>query len=177
MSHKNFYYIWTLLLTLLLTVSCTTKPGQIETPTGPVSGELNGPFQVLGVISRVTYTNQPNAGISYHETVHVQVPPGTVMIVPAVKGYISGFGAITDADADHDGELDSFTWTNHPDHHLGVMNFGVRVLDINAVDTSATPPTQNADVEVTMILSDTNRDDAWFGAVGYNLICLGRPKT
>lgn len=159
-------------LTMISMLSaCASAPRDFETPTGPRPGNQSGPWIVLGVVSLNTSTlNRSSAHGIFEETVTVNVPPGTELIVPAMRGWVVGFGS-TDPE-----DLSTVTegrW-NSDDHHLGMAFINVAVADINAADTSTSPPTQTATVKVTAVLSDHNADDRWFGSVNYTLICLGR---
>jgi hypothetical protein len=162
------------LLTALLALAfsgCTTVPQDIETPSGPVRGDLFEPMQVLGVARRLTRTgNRPNAATQFNETIDINIPVGTETIVPALEGWMVGFGH---AEPENIGEVDSFTW-HTDDHNFGLAGVSIKVIDINAPNTRVTPPTQTAQIKVFIHLSDKAPDDRWFGVVRYSLMYLGR---
>ncbi|HEX9945487.1 MAG TPA: hypothetical protein VGG03_26030 [Thermoanaerobaculia bacterium] len=151
--------------------ACASAPRDFETPTGPRPGNQPGPWIVLGVISLNTSTlNRSDARQNFQETLTVNVPPGTELIVPAMRGWVAGFGSTNPEDLS---TVTEARW-NPDDHHLGLAFINVAVEDINAVDTSTSPPTQTAAIRITARLSDNNADDRWFGSVNYTLICFGR---
>lgn len=162
-----------LLVALTLIPACATHPRKVETPEGPGPGDQTGPFVILGVLSRSTSTlRRADAKETFEDTVTVNVPPGTELIVPAVRTWVAGFGSSDPEDLSTP-DTATFTW-NAQDHHFGVGLFNVWVKDINAVDTSTTPPTQTATIGVSLTLSDKGANKEWFGGLNYNLICLGR---
>ena len=157
----------------LLVSGCATAPREFETPQGPRSGDQLSAFEILGVLSRNTSTlHRPNGQQFFQETVTVNVPPGTDIIVPAMRGYAIGYGRTAPDDLSAL-NTSTFTWFRE-DHNLGLAALNVFVEDINAVDTSTTPPSQTAKITIMALLSDDNGDDGWFGTVNYNLLCLGR---
>jgi hypothetical protein len=160
------------LLLLTAGLGCSTAPRDFETPAGRRPGDQLGPWIILGVLSRETSTlNRSNARPPFEERVTVNVPPGTELIIPAIQGWITGFGRIEPAD------LSTFEGTANwhtDDHHLGLSQMIVTVEDINSADTTTTPPTQTARIRIGAVLSDNNGDDPWFGTLRYTLICLGR---
>jgi hypothetical protein len=154
-------------------LGCATAGRDFETPVGPRPGDqLDGPFVVLGLISRNTGTLSRADGRSlFEESVTVNVPPGTELIVPTMRGFLLGFGR-TDPEDLSAGTGDA-AWHSE-DHHLGFAYVNVYVDRIHAVDTSSTPPTQTAVIHVQARLTDDNGDDKWFGDVNYTLICLAK---
>jgi hypothetical protein len=163
-------------LVLALGVSaCATSPRQIETPTGPVLGTVTGPFVVLGVADKATGTlNRPNGANDFIETVHVDAPLGTTVIVPVLRGWELGYGSTSPANLTQQPLPEStFTWSS-ADHHFGIGNVNVAVIDIDAAAPGAT--TQSATVQVAARLNDDNGDDPWWGVIRYELIFLG-PAT
>ena len=151
--------------------SCATAPRDFETPQGPRSGDQLVAFDILGVISRITSTRHRSSAFpAFEENATINVPPGTDIIVPAIRGWMIGYGA---TDPDDLTMVDQSRW--HPeDHNFGLMIVNVAITRVNAVDNTTSPPSQTATVKVTATLSDDNSDDGWFAAVNYNLICLGR---
>lgn len=161
---------WLLLGIIALMVGCSTGSRDIETPEGARGGDQTGPFIVLGVLSRGTSTlHQSNAHNAFSETIKVNVPVGTALIVPAVRGWTMGYGSTTPEDLS--GTPGPVTW-HREDHNLGASYFNVFVQDIDAPDPATN--TQTATIVVEMLLSDDNSDDDWFGYVNYTLLCLGR---
>jgi hypothetical protein len=106
--------------------------------------------------------------------VTINVPPETILIVPAVRGWLTGYGKTDPEDLSSlPGPL---TW-HREDHNLGMTLFNISVKDINAVDNSSSPPTQTAVINIQLYLSDDNSDDTWFGDVNYTLLCLGKKQV
>lgn len=162
------------MLVAVVVASCATGPREIVTPEGARSADQTGPFVILGVVSRNTSTlRQSNANPPFEETVTVNVPPGTQMIIPAVRGWATGYGSTTPEDLSMPPDPDTFLRWRHTDEHFGLTWFNVYVDRINAVDSSTTPATQTAVIKVTAILGDENLDNEWWAWVNYNLICLG----
>jgi hypothetical protein len=154
-----------------LSYACATAPSNFQTPAGPIPGDQTGPFEILGLISRNTSTqHRPDARTDFDETVTVNVPPGTEIIVPAMRGWWLGYGSTTPEDIS---TTIPFTWRTE-DHHFGVAYFDIIVTRIDAVDNSTTPPTQTATIHILGRLTDNNLDDSWWGLVDYTLLCLGR---
>jgi len=157
----------------LIVAGCATAGRVLETPAAPRPADHVGPFEILGVISRSTCTlNRANAHTVFDETVNVNVPPGTELIVPAMRGWVAGFGKIDPNDC----TSNSVEW-GYVDHHFGFALLNVGVERINTTDTSTTPPTQTAMIRVQAHLTDDNGDDRWFGYINYTLICLGRRQV
>ena len=147
----------------------TTVTDTIETPVGPSEGQIFAPLQVLGVVARQTSTkNQSDSWRSHFETITIDVPVGTQVIVPCVTKWWLTYGKLTP-----DVEPDEVTGFQVDDHHWGSGYVNIRVADINAPDFSSSPPTQSATLELNLWLTDHNHDDQWFGEVAYTLICLG----
>ena len=160
-------------LSLFASLSCATTPPDFETPRGPRSGDQPGPWVILGVLNRNTSSlKRANATEPFQEGVRVDVPVGTELIIPTIRGFGAGYGRTDPEDLSGGG---SFTW-HAADHHLGVLYLNVQVVDINAPDNSTTPPSQSASLTVTALLADDNLDDQWFGTINYTLLCLGRPQ-
>lgn len=153
--------------------ACVTSPREVETPTGPVLGTVTGPFVILGVADKATGTmNRPDGRTTFIETVRVDAPVGTEVIVPVLRGWELGYGSTTPADITQQPLPEStFTW-NAADHHLGMGNVNIAVTDINAAAPGAT--TQSATIQIAARLNDDNGDDPWWGVVRYELIFLGR---
>ena len=163
-------------LIALLTVAACASDRDIQTPVGPVSGQVAGQFIVLGVAFKATSTgNRPNAGTVFRETVDLDVPAGTEVIVPALTGWDIGFGSTDPEDLSPQAAPESvFNW-RATDHHYGWSRVGVVVRDIDALAPGAT--TQRARIEVQATLTDNNLDDPWWGVIRYQLIFLGRHPT
>lgn len=159
-----------LLVAMAFLSGCATGPRPLETPSGPSTADATGPFTVIGVISRATSTlNRPNANPYFAEDVLVQVPTGTELIVPAVRGWRLGFGSLEPADLSVNPAPET-SW-NADDHYFGSALVNVYVKDVNAPDASGS---QSATVTVQIALHDINGDDPWWGLVNYSLICLKR---
>jgi hypothetical protein len=161
------------LASMLLLAACTTSPRDIETPTGPVPGMITGRFVILGVADRATAApNQPNGAAHFVETVDIDVPVGTEVILPALRGFDIGYGSTDPADLSPMPLPEStFSW-RHEDHHFGVARVNVAVVDIDAAAPGASP--QHARIQVGLRPNDDNGDDKWWGVVRYQLIFLGR---
>ena len=153
-------------------VGCNTIVGNVNTPSGgtPI---LNGPLQILRVVRRATTTgNQPNGTTAVQQRVSLTCPRGTLTVIPVLENQGFGFGSITP---------DDLSWLRSPggtrtwsptDHHLGWLESGVTLLDINA-------PRADGEQEVTLnafaILRDVNGDDPWWWYATYHVMCLGQP--
>jgi hypothetical protein len=158
---------------LIFIAGCSTSGRDIQTPTGAVSGQVNGPFVVLGVASRATSTlSRPN-GETFLQTVRLlDVPAGTEVIVPTVTGWDLGYGSTAPADLSGQTTPESTFHWNATDHHLGFARIDVSVVDIDALAPGAT--TQTATLRIGAQLADGNGDDPWWGVIRYQLIYLGR---
>lgn len=173
MFNKIIYYFSTLTVLMFFLQSCATGPRDYESPIGPISSDQLTPFHILGVISRNTSTlNRSSAHHAFEETITVNIPPGTSLIIPAIRGWVTGYGKTDPEDLSALTSGETATW-HTADHHLGFQQLNIFVADINAVDFSTSPPTQTATITIQSLLSDDNGDDSWFGDVNYNLICLG----
>jgi hypothetical protein len=147
----------------------------IETPTGTVVGQIFEPFQILGIASYFTQSLNQSDGKAFHqETVSIEVPVGTVAIVNAQNLWFIGYGSLSPEPLDPLAP-NHLQWA-HTDHHLGLGAVLVGVVDISSPDFTQTPPKQVAELEITLVLHDKNRDDPWFGVVGYTLMFLGSEK-
>lgn len=155
-------------VTTSLSAACTTLPRTIETPSGPVTtGDVVGPFEVLGVSNRLTTTNnRPTSPNLYEEFVDFDVPYGTEVIVPCVRAWWLGFGKLNPDDWNDP----SATWTSN-DHHWGLCDVNVYVDRIYAPDPATL--TQKARIGVRLWLRDINGDDQTNCRVHYSLIYLG----
>jgi hypothetical protein len=159
---------------VLITAGCaTTAPSTIETIEGPATnGVIARPLEIVGVLNLSTTSgNVPNASQSQFVSATVEVPVGTVVIVPAVKGWMLGYGEAQPNPTDPN---NSINWQTE-DHNWGLGNVEVSVVKINPPNTLTNPPTQTAELSIRFYLSDDNQDDSWFGAVSYHLLCLGVP--
>jgi len=158
---------------LALLAGCSTSPREIQTPTGAIRGQVNGPFVVLGVASRATSSlNRPNGMTAFIQTVRIDVPAGTEVVVPALIGWDLGYGSTLPADLSGQVTPEStFTWTP-TDRSLGMARVDISVTDIDALAPGAT--TQSATLRIGMQLADSHGDDPWWGVVRYQLIFLGR---
>jgi hypothetical protein len=159
---------------MIAAAACATGPRPIMTPQGERAADQNGPFVILGVISRATSTlHRSNADTPFEETVTLNVPVGTQLIIPALRGYGIGYGSTTPEDLSPDpGPAGTAVW-HSTDHHLGVASVNIWVDRVNAVDNSSTPATQTAVIKVRAWLTDDNHDDAWWALATYTLLCLG----
>jgi hypothetical protein len=164
-----------LLLLIILCYACNTGPRQVETPQGPRSADQSGPFIILGIVSRNTSTlSQADAKKGFEETVTVNIPPGTEIIIPTVRGWFTGYGKTTPEDLSQQPDPNgSLIWQPN-DEHFGLAWFNVFVDHINAIDTSTTPATQTAVIKIVCILGDENLDNRWWASVNYNLFCLAK---
>jgi len=172
--HQSLKQLILLLFVITGLFACDSADRPIETPTGPQMPVFRD-MHVIGIIRRTTITgNQKFNAIPSGEPIRfssedyeIEVPVGTQLIVPAIKGWVTAYGKTT-PDNIEDILADGFTWTIE-DHHLAMQSVDVNVTDINAPDGDR----QTANIKVTMLLRDVNSDDPWFGIVGYHLICFG----
>ena len=150
-----------------------TTPESIATIEGPaINGVIARPLEIIGVINLSTASgNVPDASGSHFVRASVEVPPGTALIVPAVRGWGLGYGTVQPSSANPDAEI---SW-KPADHHWGLGNVEVSVVKIHPPNMTTQPTTQIAEISVRFFLSDDNQDDEWFGAVDYTLLCLGVP--
>ena len=162
------------LLLVCLLPSCATGPRDLETPQGPRPADQVGPFVILGVVSRNTSTlHRSDARTTFSENHTVNVPPGTQLIIPAMRGWAIGYGSTTPDDLSQQPDINSTVTWHSADHHLGMAYLNIYVDRINAVDNTTTPATQTAVITVSGLLTDDNFDDGWWGTVNYTLLCLG----
>ena len=156
---------------LLATTSCATMDRPIESPTGPIQGVKTGPYVVLGVGNKTTSLHAGSAKSLLQETVDIQAPVGTEVIVPAITEWSLGYGTTDPQDLSGVPTGQPVTWHSE-DHNFGYGHAKVEVIDIDAAAPGAT--FQSAKVQVIIMLSDENSDDTMFGVVGYQLIFLGK---
>src|SRR4051794_20163329 len=99
-TKRSYRAAWCVgLLVASFNFACATSPRDLETPAGPRTGDQLVPFEILGVLSRGTSTlHRSNARDAYEETFTVSIPPGTEIIVPAIRGWSMGFGRTTPED-------------------------------------------------------------------------------
>ena len=162
-----------LILGAVLLSGCETRPREFETPIGPVEGDLFEQLQILGVSYKITATLNQRRGRTVVETIDIEVPVGTQVIIPVLRSWRLAYGEI-DPDTFEAHTFEPGEW-NYKDHNYGFGQVNISVLDINAPDFSVTPARQTATIFVSLLLADYNADDRWFGAVAYSLIYLGRP--
>lgn len=149
-----------------------TSERQIETPAGPRIGSIFGKLEILGIASYATDTlNQAHGKTDYEEHVTIDVPVGTIAIVPSPNLWWLGHGRMRDQ---VDTLNDQTIWWDSADRPWGFGRVHVSVVDINAPDTEQDPPKQTAQLRIVMRLVDYNGDDPWFGLVGYTLMFLGQ---
>jgi len=152
-----------------------TQERLIETPTGTKLGKIFDNLEVLGMGSFVTQSgNQSSAHQLFQENVHIEVPVGTIVVIPAPNLWLLGYGSLQPEVLDPLDDNQNQLW-HSADHHWGAGVFQVSVVGLNAPDFSQNPPKQTAHLHVNMLLSDHNGDDSWFGVAGYNLLYLGKP--
>ena len=153
-----------------------TSERMIETPVGTKVGKIWEKLEILGISSFLTQTqNQPNdQGLRWLEFVDIDVPVGTLAVVPAMNFWFLGHGRLDPDLIDPLAENQHVTW-NSADRPWGLGWVHVSVVDVNAPDQSMNPPHQTAQLQIEMHLCDYNMDDGWFGVVGYTLVCLGVP--
>lgn len=169
--------LWRLAQAALLCVGlfgCATslQPTALPTLGGTIaSGVLERKLEVIGLVSlemstgNVAQTRRDGARLL---TANVNVPVGTVVITPAVNGWILGYGKQTARSAN------TFDW-DAEDNNWGIGLGWVNVTKINPVNTLTTPPTQTATVSVSMLLGEDTLNDPWFGRLAFTLICFGLP--
>lgn len=173
---KTFTFVpfFLFLSVVSLFLGCATAPKDLETPSGPVPGDQFGPMEIVGIISKSTTTlNQPNSNRIFEEEISIDVPVGTEIIIPAIRGWRLAYGEVDPNTIEsHIGtSAQAPRWTID-DHHFGFGLVNVFVKDVNAPDMRANPPKQTATIQVQLILGDDNLDDRWSGMVNYNLICI-----
>lgn len=153
---------------------CASTEKPWESPFGPLGGQQFAPMEVIGIASRATATlNRPNAQGTFIEDVTIDVPVGTEFILPAIRGWELAYGELDPDTVDAHVGLSPATW-KASDRPFGGGGANILVKDINAPDTSVTPPKQSAVIAVSLHISDYNRDDRWFGVVNYSLLFLKR---
>lgn len=162
-----------LLTTLVFLAGCGTQNRDLQTPIGNKPGDQFGGFEIIGISSKTSTTGNLNdARTQFNEKLTINVPVGTYIIIPTVRGWLTGFGTITPSDLSNINDLNgSMRWSSD-DHHLGIQSFNIYVDHISAPDTTAN--TQTAVIGFSGILSDYNSDDKWFGIINYDLIFLGK---
>jgi hypothetical protein len=161
---------------VIMMAGCSTVPLGVETPKGTRPGDVFGRMEILGFSSKLTRTlnqkNQGNQPLLFIEHATINVPVGTEFIVPSIKGWWLSYGSLEPADFG-DGRVSWIT----TDHNFGLATVNVNVLDIDAPDMSATPPTQTAKIDIEMRLCDVDHEDDWFGFVSYDLLFLAKQKV
>ena len=158
----------------ILASSCATQNREVQTPEGAVDGDLFQEMDVLGLSSRVTCTGKRENGINpFNESITINVPPGTQAIMASMRGWGMGYGDLEPVAGDERSDCNGGI-RKAVDHHFGDAFANVWVEDIDAMDTSTTPPTQTATISVQLILNDKNpSDDSWYGYLTYDLLFLG----
>lgn len=161
------------LLVALLAGCAATVPQTIATVEGPaVNGIVDRPLQILGVINLATQTgNVANGKDSHFVDATVEIPVGTALIVPALRGWTLAYGSAQPSSSDPDALIE---WSPE-DHHWGFGAVEVTVVKVNPPNTVTQPPTQTAELSLRFLLTDDNQDDPWFGSANYSLLCLGVP--
>lgn len=150
---------------------CTTATQPIATPTGNVTGIVQGPMVVLGTEARRTSTGKIEDGAEFRVRLSIDVPVGTQVIVPSITGYSVGFGETEPEDINLiDPSAPTYTW-KRDDKHFGALQLSVLPVDIDAAAPGAT--SQTAQFVVLMRLLDGGADDKWWGTISYNLLYLG----
>lgn len=165
-----------LLTTLLVFVlSCGTAPRDLETPFGSRPSDQFGEFEILGVSSRITTTNnRADAKDKFSEEVRINVPPGTYLIVPSIRGWITCYGEITPDDLSNINDPNASLVYKPNDQHLGLQLVNIMVKDIDAYDPSSN--SQTATLIIESLLRDDNADNKWYARVNYDLLFLGKKK-
>lgn len=154
---------------VLAVSGCAGISRRVETPAGP-HFVTNRPFNILGVIRRTATTENQGSHsgvVSFDESVNV--PVGTDVILPAVQGWLVGFGHLDPDDLSMSDALGGLATTVHPGQRpLGAEYVYVAVTDINAPSGGL----QTATIRHNFLMTDKNNDDSWFGVVSYHLVCL-----
>lgn len=151
-----------------------TSDRQIESPVGARVGKIFEKLEVLGISSHLTQSlNQANGVNQYEETVNIDVPIGTLAVVPMPNLWMLGHGRLRPDRIDPLDENQQIQW-DAADRPWALGKVHVSVVDINSPDFSQDPPRQTAQIIVYMRLIDKNGDDPWFGLVGYTLMFLGQ---
>ena len=155
----------------------STSERYIETPVGSKVGHIWGPLQILGISSYLTQRGTaPHDDLDYDELRTINVPVGTVAVVPMPNLWFLGHGELDPGMIDPLDENGFLTW--HPkDRPWGLGWVHVSVVDVNEPDYTASPPAQTAQLRIKLHLCDVNADDSLFGAVGYTLMYLGRSRS
>ncbi|MGH8604285.1 MAG: hypothetical protein ACREXR_16370, partial [Gammaproteobacteria bacterium] len=168
--YRKRAFVFLVNLSISLIAGCATVELPFETPFGPTpGGKAFANLQVIGIVSLQTRTGNLSTARPFFSTkALVEVPVGTVFIVPAMRGWDLGYGQLNSLP----GSDVRFDWSEE-DHHYGLGGAYVAVTKINPVNTTVSPPTQTAEIEVNMILTDQDFDDSWFGSAAYTLICFG----
>ena len=160
-------------LSLIILSGCGSADRDVQTPVGSRPGDQFGNFDIIGISSKVFVTkNLADSKSQYIEKIKINVPPGTFMIIPAVRGWVNCYGKMTPDDLSNINDLNGKTNWQGTDHHFGLQILNIWVEDIDAVDPSTN--TQTATIGFGAILSDDNSDDPWFAQVNYSLIFLGK---
>lgn len=150
-----------------------TRPETIATVEGPAtSGVVARRLEILGMLKLSTVSgNLADASNSHFVQALVEVPVGTALIMPALTGWMLGFGSAQPNPANPDAEIN---WTTDDDN-WGLGSVEVSVVQINPPNSVVQPTTQTAELSIRFYLSDDDQDDPWFGAASYTLLCLGLP--
>lgn len=175
-TFSMFVLLFLFISVVSLFQGCATAPKDFETPSGPIPGDQFGSMEIVGVISKSTTTlNQPNSNRIFEEEIIVDVPVGTEIIIPALRGWRLTYGEINPNTVEsHIGtSTQAPSWTLD-DHHFGIGLVNIFIKDVNAPDIRANPPKQTATIQIQLMLGDDNLDDRWSGMVNYNLICIKR---
>jgi hypothetical protein len=148
-----------LVLALLLSASTCKVTVPLQQLGSQLPADIEGRFDVLGVLRRETFTGDvPNGESAKEIVVSVNLPVGTVAVVPILDGWMLGQGTL---------DVVNFQW-NSADNHWGL---GATSIFVKTLDTAATPPT--AEVHLVFYLGDAAPGDQWFGAAQWHVMALG----
>jgi hypothetical protein len=122
-------------------------------------GEERQAFIILGVRYEtiILADNQSNGQNLAERQFAVDIPEGTVEVVPLVRGFFRFYGDIIDFDE------------NHLSAEITDHNFAFDWVNIRTVALVH----GKAFMEAQMLLRDKDGDDSWSGVMGVVIFCLG----
>ena len=173
----GFIFIWVRLKKMKTTVDhleqmhASSKVGKVvelkglsSIPLAPLKEKPKGvsSFESLIILGfreeAIFIDNQSNGKKEAKKDISIEIPEGTIDVVPLVSGFDLFYGKIESI------EENTSYHARVSDHHLGFERVNIRVIEIGRV---------TATIQAQMWLCDDNQDDAWTGTMHAMILFLG----
>lgn len=161
--------------------ACETTRESVAVPGGRTD-QFQGRYVILGLENRTSHVTVTEAVEASQRGFEVQlnptetVPVGTRAIVPAITGWAIGYGEANVGDDPLRARAFNeplIVW-NRRDAFLGMAQIDITVRRIGRVNRPpGGVPSQDANLRITLRVSDHWQNKPWWAEVRYQLIFLG----